>query len=224
MPQSAERRALWRRLVPSPAMVIAMLALLAATTGTAIANHGKPHGPPGLVNSLDVQNNSLTGADVKNKSLTPADFRGSLRGRRGASGARGAQGPPGGQGPQGNPGAPGAKGDPGATGASGPISLLNYIFSMAIANPANTTTGPFTLNCPAGQFPIGGGASSSSGAQRINESRPNRTAPNNGWLIFMSNEGGTPATFQIYVVCAPAASVTGSTIVSSIVHGEEGKD
>ena len=58
---------------PSPSLVIAMLALLVATAGPAVANHGGRHGPAGLVNALDVADGSLTGKDIKNKSLTKAD-------------------------------------------------------------------------------------------------------------------------------------------------------
>jgi len=105
--------------VPSPAMMVAMIALLAATAGTALAGHGGRHGPPGLVNSIDVQNNSLTGRDIRNKSLTRADFRGSVRGPRGPRGPQGPQGPQGAQGPQGPAGANGQNGDQGPQGPPG---------------------------------------------------------------------------------------------------------
>jgi hypothetical protein len=201
MPQPAERRARLRRLVPSPAMVVAMTALLAATAGTAIANHGRPHGPPGLVNSIDVQNNSLTGADIKNKSLTPADFRGSVRGPRGRTGARGAPGQNGAQGP------PGQNGAPGGQGPAGPI-VLNYIISGPIANPNDGTVDGGTLACPSGQYPIGGGASTDTANQVVNETRPDRAG--NGWSAFVKNNGAGTPNFQIYVICSPAASVTGA--------------
>lgn len=96
-------------------MVIAVIALFAATAGSAIAGHGGRHGPAGLVNSLDVQNGSLTGADVKNRSLRPIDFRGSIRGPRGL------RGPAGQNGTNGAPGQNGTNGTNGTNGAQGPM-------------------------------------------------------------------------------------------------------
>jgi hypothetical protein len=54
---------------PSPALVIAMAALLFSPTGTVV-------GAKSLVTGRDIANGSLTGADVKNKSLTPKDLQG----------------------------------------------------------------------------------------------------------------------------------------------------
>jgi hypothetical protein len=93
----------------SPAVVLAMLALFVALTGTAVATTSA------LITGKQIKNSSITGADVKNKSLTAKDFKGSVRGARGPTGPAGAQGP------QGAAGAPGAKGDKGDTGpATGP--------------------------------------------------------------------------------------------------------
>lgn len=78
----------------SPAMVVAMLALFVALTGTAVATTSA------LITGAQIKNGSITGADIKNKSLKPVDFSGAIRG------ARGAAGPPGAQGPQGPAGAP----------------------------------------------------------------------------------------------------------------------
>jgi hypothetical protein len=76
-------------------MIVAMLALFVALTGTAVATTSA------LITGKQIKNSSITGADVKNKSLTSKDFKGSLRGPRGlrgltgATGATGATGPPG---------------------------------------------------------------------------------------------------------------------------------
>jgi peptidoglycan/LPS O-acetylase OafA/YrhL len=57
----------------SPAMVVAMLALFAALTGTAVATSST------LITGKQIKDSSITGADVKNRSLTPRDFRGSVQ-------------------------------------------------------------------------------------------------------------------------------------------------
>jgi hypothetical protein len=215
---AVNRRWLPRVRLPSPAMVVAMTALLVATAGSAVANHGKRHGPPGLVNSVDVQNNSLTGADVKNKSLTPADFRGSVRGARGA---RGAAGPPGSQGSPGAQGPPGIQGAQGIQGPGGPpgFSALSYFQSVDLPNPNGFLSGA-TLNCPSGLYPVGGGVSSSSN-QYVNESYADRVGGNNGWHGVVGNSSGVAASFRIHVVCAPASSASGTALTApatSVTH------
>jgi hypothetical protein len=89
----------------SPAVVLAMLALFVALTGTAVATTSA------LITGKQIKNSSITGADVKNKSLTPKDFRGSVRGPRGLRGFTGPSG------------AKGDKGDKGDTGAAGRSAL-----------------------------------------------------------------------------------------------------
>jgi hypothetical protein len=101
------RKVLVRLLRQSPAMVVAMLALFVALTGTAVATTSA------LITGNQIKNSSITGADVKNKSLTPRDFRGSVRGPRGLRGLTGATGTAGGAGAKGDKG---DKGDPGPQG------------------------------------------------------------------------------------------------------------
>ena len=91
----------------SPAMVVAMLALFVALTGTAVATTSA------LITGNQIKNSSITGADIKNKSLRPIDFKGSVRGARGAVGPAGPQGPLGPQGAQGPQGIQGIQGPPG---------------------------------------------------------------------------------------------------------------
>jgi hypothetical protein len=89
------KKLLVRLVRQSPAMIVAMLALFVALTGTAVATTSA------LIGSAQIRNNSITGLDVKNRSLRPIDFRGSVRGPRGlrgltgATGATGPAGPPG---------------------------------------------------------------------------------------------------------------------------------
>jgi hypothetical protein len=95
---------------PSPAMVIALLALFVAMAGTGYAAVSLPKnsvGPKqikgGAVNSRKVKDGTLLAADFKSGQL-PAGAQG-LPGPRGIEGPRGADGP---QGAKGTPGAPGA--------------------------------------------------------------------------------------------------------------------
>lgn len=138
----------------SPAMIVAIVAIVVAMTGSAFA-----------ARSL------LTGADIKDGSITKADLAPSAtasakkakrgpRGHRGPQGEQGEQGDPGligpagergptgatgPEGPVGPPGSTGAKGakgdqgDPGQDGAQGPIGQV-------IEN--NTTAGPTAIATP----------------------------------------------------------------------------
>jgi Collagen triple helix repeat (20 copies) len=101
----------------SPAMVVAMLALLVGLTGTAVATTSV------LVTGTQIVNGSITGADVKNRSLGAIDFRGSLRGPTGPQGPEGVPGPHGAQGLQGQQGLQGPQGPMGPAGVAGPAGL-----------------------------------------------------------------------------------------------------
>jgi hypothetical protein len=94
---------------PSPALVIAVVALIAATSGNAIAD-----GVTAVAAKLG--KNSVTSREVKNGSLTLADFkakeRDKLKGAAGAAGAKGATGPAGPTGPKGDTGPQGPAGTP----------------------------------------------------------------------------------------------------------------
>jgi hypothetical protein len=66
------------RFRPSPAMIVAVIALVAATTGGAIAGGALLTGANiknNSVTGLDIKNNSVASADIKNNSLVGADVR-----------------------------------------------------------------------------------------------------------------------------------------------------
>jgi uncharacterized protein YjbI with pentapeptide repeats len=112
-----------KRRLPSPSLLLAIVAVVFATTGTAFAAKT-------LITGKDVKDSSLTGADIKNGSLASADLSAgtlaSLKGAQGAKGDTGVQGPAGAKGETGGQGPAGPKGDtgdpgaPGAVGAAGP--------------------------------------------------------------------------------------------------------
>ncbi|HEX7291357.1 MAG TPA: hypothetical protein VF250_09550 [Conexibacter sp.] len=104
---------------PSPAMVVACIAVVLALTGSAFA--------AALITGADIQNGSITRADLSRgtiNSLKGKTGRRGPSGRDGFTGARGPQGdtgPAGPQGPAGPVGPAGPKGNVGDTGAQGPI-------------------------------------------------------------------------------------------------------
>jgi len=129
---------------PSPALVIALLALFVALGSSSVAAPARDAAKK-LITGKQIKNSSLTTKDVKNRSLLAQDFKAgqlpaAAQGAKGDSGAPGLKGDAGGQGLKGDTG---AQGDAGAQGEDGP------------AGPAgpNGPTGP---NGPAGpNGPVG---------------------------------------------------------------------
>jgi hypothetical protein len=132
----------------SPAMVVAMLALLIAVGGSADAAKR-------LITGRDIKNASITGLDIRNKSLTAADIRGRLRGPRGPAGARGAQGP---AGPQGAQGIQGIQGPPGTLSenlASGKTLSGNWVAGAVATGASGHAWGAIEFNPPLASAPTG---------------------------------------------------------------------
>ena len=88
----------------TPAMIVAMIALAVALSGTAVAGTAK------LITGSEIANGTIKLADIHSSAKTAL---------KGKSGLKGAQGLVGAQGPAGPQGATGAKGDKGETGAPG---------------------------------------------------------------------------------------------------------
>ena len=135
------KKVLVRMARQSPALIVAMLALFVALTGTAVATTSA------LIGSAQIRNNSITGVDVKNRSLRPIDFRGSVRGPRGLRGLTGATG------------ATGAAGAQGAQGVQGPIGPSNGYGADSEGADLTWTAAEQTvqtLNLPAGSYVLTG--------------------------------------------------------------------
>jgi Collagen triple helix repeat (20 copies) len=124
-----------RRITPS--LVLSLVALVLACTGSAVAG--------GLITGQQIKNGSITGTDIKNKSLgtekLSADARRALAGTIGPAGAPGSPGAIGQAGAAGAPGArgeqgaPGPKGDAGPQGAQGPAGPQGSTGSQGPVGP-----------------------------------------------------------------------------------------
>lgn len=141
---------------PSPAMVVAVVALLSSLTGGAVAAT--------VITGKNVKNSSLTGADVKDRALTGRDLkprsvgadrltpaaRAALKGATGAAGATGAVGAPGPSGLKGDQGAPGV----GAITTSHPAGLLSWgVFDQGTNTTSGSVNGGFAYNGVTGDTP-----------------------------------------------------------------------
>ena len=104
-----------KRLQGAPAIVIAVVALIMAMTGSAVA--------AGLITGRDIQNGSITRADIHNATLginkLTNNARQQLQGQRRQRGATGARGP---------------RGATGHTGPAGP-SFLHHVRRLSDTTP-----------------------------------------------------------------------------------------
>lgn len=183
---------MWKYRVrrPSPALVVACIALLIALGGTSYAtilnvprnSVGTPELKRNAVKPAKIAPNAVRTGHVLNGSLLAEDFR---------SG----QLPTGPKGDKGNKGDKGDKGDPGLSG---------YV---VVQGPASSTTNAFqgiSVACPAGTRPLGGGGfTQTPGAGvTVRNSFPTTT----GWLVVVDAKTPSPAwNYLPHVVCAAVA-------------------
>jgi Collagen triple helix repeat (20 copies) len=207
---------------PSPAMVVAIVALLAALSGSATAAF--------VMTGKQIKDGTVTGKDVKNRTLGTKKLSkkavSSLKGQRGPAGPQGPQGP---AGPQGAAGPQGPTGDTGAAGPLGPKG------DTGVAQITTRTAGiAFTVNggtgehkeqaamCQAGETVVGGGyrlpetsmgvgsgsvpvfaavqsrPANASGEPAVNGQQPR------GWYVEARDGLDIDATVTITVLCANA--------------------
>ncbi len=185
---------------PSPAMVVACIALIVALGGTSVAavNALAPNsvGPvqlkAGAVTKPKLRNNAVTGVKVLNHSLSAVDFvAGSLpRGPTGPAGPAGAAGP---------------------AGTVGPITVRQDSVVVAGGTGAQVqdgaySTGTVSVNCNPGEKAISAGTGWSDDAagrelwvQRITPVVTNGAVT--GYRGTGGNDSGNTSTFTLYVLC-----------------------
>ncbi len=165
---------------PSPALVVACLALAISLSGAAYAVSTAL--PRNSVGTVQLKNNAVNSAKVRNASLRAADF---VRG----------QIPAGPQGPAGRQGPPGPQGPPGASG-------LQLISGSGVSNSSSPKSQQ--QDCPAGKRAVGGGGVITGSASNtfLSTSRP--TDPGTGWIATgRESTGGNAGNWavQTWVVC-----------------------
>jgi hypothetical protein len=171
-------RAISARL-PSPAMIVACVALVVALGGVSYAATVLPKNSVGTVQlqkksvtASKLRKGSVTGAKVKDGTLLAADFKaGQLQA-----------------------GAPGPKGDTGAPGVSG----LQYVQAVSPSIAPGAIDGA-DAKCPAGKKAIAGGEVSEDDTPIV-ESYPT----GEGWSTLVRNDGGAPLVAVLYAVCVTA--------------------
>jgi hypothetical protein len=173
---------------PSPAMVVAFIALLIGLGSSAYAQFVIPRNSVG---NPQLKRNAVTSSKVKNRSLLRRDFRAGQLPR----GPRGLTGPQGPQGPAGPRGLTGERGLAGPAGPAGPAGATNVTVSSNTVT--NSLIGAASVNCPPGQRATGGGGTSA--LDFLVSSRPAQASGTpTGWIA-ASSPGDT---ITAWVVCA----------------------
>ena len=200
---------------PSPALVVAIIALVMASAGTGYAATKLPRNSVG---TQQLKKNAVTSAKVKNGSIAPADLSATTRAAL--------TGPAGPKGDAGSPGAKGDKGDKGdsatrlfatvkddgtlVSGGGGPVvtrtaaGTYEVLFSQEVAACAAVVTqGGVPSGTP------GGNTGSARGPARAFTSTPGFTQPSGnpiGRTVIVETNSGSPPTptdssFHLIVVC-----------------------
>jgi hypothetical protein len=187
-------RSLLRRR-PSPAMIVALVALVVGGTSTAVAATvitSSRDIKDGVILSRDIHRNTINGDRIQDGSLGTVDFgagtREALRGPRGSRGERGPAGP---------------RGRRGATGST-VLSVLDYNTARISLGPGATQSAD--VSCTQGLEPIGGGFRDASGKLYFRASAPKRSI--HGWSVRASNLDRAAAhPLYVYVICARARRI-----------------
>ena len=204
---------LWRR--PSPAMVVACLALLVALSGTGIAaatqvarnSVGTPQLKDSAVTNAKIRNNAVNSSKVAARSLLRSDF---------APGQLPA-GPIGPQGPAGPQGAAGPAGPAGVIGAvtvrQASVNVPGSASDAGIGGPNGFwVTRTVNVNCNSGERAMSAGTGWSADANDLELAtvymKPvfTGTGPVTGFTAKGANNArdGEDHTFTLYVLCYAA--------------------
>ena len=203
-------RKLLRR--PSPAMVVACLALLVALGGTGMAaatqlarnTVGTPQLKDAAVSNPKIKNNAVNSAKVAARSLLRSDF---------APGQLPA-GPVGPQGPAGPAGAAGAAGPAGPAGVIGAITdrTASVVVDGGTAENGAYNSSRVTSLCSGNERAISGGTDWSTDASgrelMTGELEPLKNAQGQviGFLAVGLNDSGTDSTFTVHALCYTPSS------------------
>jgi hypothetical protein len=215
-------KTLWGRR-PSPAMIVACIALLVALGGTGVAavsqvaknsvgtaqlKNNAVTTPKIASNAVQtakiknaavtkakIANNAIDSAKVVNQSLTRSDF---------APG----QLPAGPTGPQGPAGPTGPTGARGPTGVIGAITVRSQSATIASSGPdGNYQTAEVSTLCSSGELSISGGTGWSDSDANLElwtgRLTPVLNATNQviGWRGVGGNDSGQSSTFIVYALC-----------------------
>jgi hypothetical protein len=197
---------------PSPALVVACIALAVSVGGTSYAVTALPLESVG---TAELKNGSVTSGKIKDGSLRVEDFADELpvgeTGLPGADGAVGPQGPPGPAGTAGPAGARGAQGPAGAQGLEGPpgqggAAVTSVRSASGTIAPGQTQS--LVALCDEGLQATGGSVTVTAGSAAAFVLDGQGPQPDtdgvspNSWAASASNGDKKSISWAVRVVCA----------------------
>lgn len=211
---------------PSPALVVASIALFVALSGTGVATISQlargsvgtlqlqngavttPKVRNGAVTTPKIRNGAVTGAKVRNNSITSAHVRNRSLTRLDFAPGQLPAGPTGPQGPAGPAGAAGPAGPAGPAGVIGAVTVRTATVNVPSAGVGESGRRSVTRNCEGNERAISAGASWSADLPVdlwISEIRP-LLNPQNQVVGYTASGGNkrSPAqttTLTIHVLC-----------------------
>jgi hypothetical protein len=194
-------KAIPKRL-PSPATIVACVALVVALGGVSYAAGVLPKDSVGTtqlkkkaVTGAKLQKNAVTGTKIAKDAVTGAKVKdGTLTAAKFKPG----QLPTGPQGPKGDPGPQGQKGDKGDSGVTGVANRSSAWTSV----PANSYT-TAEAQCQAGEFAVGGGfVIPNPAGVFVSTNNAGNVASPTSWRVTFQNTNGAARDVLATVVCA----------------------
>jgi hypothetical protein len=165
----------------SPGVVLGVIAIVLAMTGSAIA--------ASKITGAQIKDGTITGKDVKNRSLSAAKLSDSaMQAMTGDTGPVGPAGPTGPAGPQ---------------GPTGPSVVSKMVPVKGVGSVAAGDVDIFTVSCPAGMSVVNGGYTIFLGDAWLSKTYDGRS-----WSIGISNFDNVIASTdnEIWAFCAPTGS------------------
>jgi hypothetical protein len=123
----------------TPAMIVAMIALAVALSGTAVAGAAK------LVTSNQIANGTIKLVDLKPSAKAALKGQTGATGLQGPQGEKGIAGPKGDKGDKGDTGAAGPQGPQGVPGPQGPQGPAGIVDAVKVRVCVDTTSGTMTF-------------------------------------------------------------------------------
>ena len=188
-----------KRFRPSGSMVVALIALVVATTGSAVA--------ASLITSAQIKDGTIQTKDISKKTLK------ALKGKQGARGATGAAGAAGAAGPAGPAGAPGTQGEKGEKGDQGNRGT-DFSPNATLPSGASLT----------GTWGVGSGANGFA-ADSIDYRIPLATAPSAHYIATPGDQTADcsgPGHAAAGHLCVYEIGGTANEVFSSIYNHESG--
>ena len=198
---------------PSPALVVASIALAVSIGGTSYAVTALPLASVG---TAELKDGSVTSGKIKDGSLSAEDFAFDElpvgeTGLPGADGAAGPQGPPGPAGPAGPAGARGAQGPSGPQGPEGPPGQGGATVTSvrsASGTIASGETQSLVALCDEGEHATGGSVTVTAGSVAAFVLQGQGPQPDtdgvspNSWAASASNGDKKSISWAVRVICA----------------------